>query len=123
MANRSPEVDDFIARQAPAFRSTLEEMRTIIRSAAPDAEELISYQVPSFKHHYMLVGFGANSKYCSLFTMSPALVRELEPSLKDVKISGATLHFPPGKKLPAALIKKIVKLRMKQNEAKALAKK
>ena len=123
MANRSVEVDEFIARQEPAFRGTLEEIRSVIRSVAPDAEELISYQVPSFKYHYMLVGFGVNSKYCSLFTMSPGLVKDLEPELKDVKVSGATLHFPPGKKLPVALIKKIVKLRMKQNEAKALAKK
>ncbi len=123
MANVSAEVDDFIARQAPEMRGTLEELRSVIRSVATGADELISYQVPSFKYHYMLVGFGVNKNYCSLYTMSPGIVKSLERELADVKVSGATLHFPPGEKLPVSLIKKIVKLRMKENEARALAKK
>lgn len=118
-------VDDFIAGQPEEYRATLEELRGVIRDAAPGAEELISYQVPSFKYHYMLVGFGVNKKYCSLYTMSPPLVKELKEEIgkAGATASGATVHFVPGKKLPAALIRKIVKLRMRQNEARIMVKK
>jgi uncharacterized protein YdhG (YjbR/CyaY superfamily) len=71
----------------------------------------------------MLVGFGVNKKYCSLYTMSPSLVKAMKDDLKDVKVSGATVHFDPNEKLPVALIKKIVKARMKENEALAALKK
>lgn len=114
-------VEEYIAGQPETFRTTLEQLRSIIRSVVPKAEEMISYQVPSFKHIYMLVGIGASKDYCSLYTMSPGLVKSLKDELTKVKVSGATLHFPPGKPLPAALVKKIVKARVKENEETALA--
>ncbi len=116
-------IDDYIAMQPESFRATLQELRSIIKSVVPKAEESISYQVPSFKHHYMLVGIGANKKYCSLYTMSSTLTKELKDELKGVTVSGMTLHFLPGAKLPTALIKKIVKARVRENETKTLAKK
>jgi uncharacterized protein YdhG (YjbR/CyaY superfamily) len=116
-------IDDYIAMQPEIFRTTLQELRFIIKSVVPKAEESIRYQVPSFKHHYMLVGIGANKKYCSLYTMSSTVTKELKDELKGVTVSGMTLHFIPGAKLPAALIKKIVKARVKENEIKALTKK
>ncbi len=116
-------IGDYIAMQPEIFRDTLEELRAIIKSVVPKAEELISYQVPSFKHHYMLVGIGVNKKYCSLYTMSSTLTKELKDELKGVTVSGMTLHFLPGAKLPTALVKKIVKARAKENETKALTKK
>ncbi|MEO7989002.1 MAG: DUF1801 domain-containing protein [Chryseolinea sp.] len=116
-------IDDYIAMQPETFRSTLEELRAIIKSVVPKAEESISYQVPSFKHYYMLVAIGTNKKYCSLYTMSSTLTKELKDELKGVTVSGMTLHFLPGTKLPTALIKKIVKARAKENETKALTKK
>ena len=94
-------------------------MREITRTAAPKAIEAISYQVPVFKHIYMLVGLGMNKSYCSLYVMSPGLVKSLKNELKDIKVSGATLHFRPGEALPVALIKKIVRARIKENEARA----
>ena len=116
-------IDDYIAMQPEAFRPTLEELRAIIKSVVPKAEESISYQIPGFKYHYMLVGIGANKKYCSLYTMSSTLIKELKGELKGVTVSGMTLHFLPGSKLPTALIKKIVKMRAKENETRALSKK
>lgn len=115
-------IDEYIAAQPPEYRGTLEQLRTIIRGVAKQAEEVISYQVPCFKYHYMLVGLGVNKNYCSLYTMNPALVKEMKEELKGVTVSGATLHFEPGKKLPAALIKKIVQRRMHENEIKAQVK-
>jgi len=116
-------IDKYIAMQPEAFQPTLHELRSIIRSLVPGATEYISYQVPCFKHHYMLVGIGVNKNFSSLYTMSPPLVKKLKDDLKGIKLSGATIHFPPGQPLPVALIEKIVKARMQENEIKAMSKK
>jgi uncharacterized protein YdhG (YjbR/CyaY superfamily) len=109
--------------QPDAFVPMLHELRSIIKSIVPQATESISYMVPCFKYHYMLVGIGVNKNSCSLYTMSPPLVKKLKPELTEVKISGATIHFPPGEPLPVELVKHIVTLRMQENEQKAMLKK
>jgi len=116
-------IDEYIAMQPEAFRPTLHQLRSIIRSLAPNATESISYQVPCFKHHYMLVGIGVNKNFSSLYTMSPPLVKKMKDDLKGVKLSGATIHFSPGVPLPVALIEKIVRARIQENEVKAMSKK
>lgn len=123
-AARIPEnVDDYINEQPADIATTLKKLRKIIRAAAPKATETISYQVPVFKHIYMLVGLGLNKNYCSLYVMSPTLVRSLKTELQGVKVSGSTLHFSPGQPLPEALIRKIVKARVMENEERAASKK
>ena len=114
--------DEYIALQPREFQAGLNELRAIILSVVPQAVESISYQVPCFKYHYMLVGMGVNKNGISFYTMSPPLVKQLKEELKGVKASGSTLHFPPLKPLPVALIKKIVQLRAQQNEFMALSK-
>lgn len=116
-------IDEYIAMQPEQFKSGLHELRSIIKSLVPGAEEMISYQVPCFKYHYMLVGIGVNKKYLSLYPMSSALTKNIGDELKGIKISGTTLHFLPGEPLPKALIEKIVMARMQENELKATAKK
>lgn len=108
--------DDYIALAPVEFRKTLEQMRTLVLTTAHRAEETISYQIPCFKYLYMLVGIGINKKYCSFYTMSPGLVKKMKKELEGINISGTTLHFLPNEKLPVALLKKIVKARMKENE-------
>ncbi len=116
-------IDEYIAMQPGAFQPMLQELRAIIKSIAPQAEELISYQVPSFKWHYMLVGFGVNKKFCSLYPMSTSINQKMADELNGIKISGTTLHFVPGQPLPTELIKKIVLTRVQENETKAALKK
>lgn len=116
-------VDGYIAMQPGVFQPALHELRAIIRSVAPQAEELISYQIPAFKWHYMLVGFGANKNFCSLYPMSTSINKKMAEELKGVKISGTTLHFTLDEPLPVELIKKIVLTRMRENEIKATLKK
>ncbi|MBS1529423.1 MAG: DUF1801 domain-containing protein [Bacteroidetes bacterium] len=116
-------IDEYIAMQPEVFRPTLDELRSIIRSAAPQAIEQISYGVPAFKWHYMLVGFGVNKKYCSLYPMSSSLTKKMADELNGIRISGTTLHFTPGQQLPKALIEKIVITRLQENELKAISKK
>ena len=116
-------IDEYIAMQPDEFKPMLHELRSVIKSLVPQATESISYMVPCFKHHYMLVGIGVNKKYCSFYTMSPGLVKKLKEELKGIKISGTTLHFTPGEPLPIDLIKRVVTLRMLENEQKAMLKK
>jgi uncharacterized protein YdhG (YjbR/CyaY superfamily) len=116
------DTDEYIALLPLPFRGTLEKLRILIQSVAPEAQEMISYQIPCFKYYYMLVGIGANKQYCSLYVMSPPLVAAMKAELKGVKVSGATIHFEPDAPLPVALIKKIVKARMQENKEKAMAK-
>jgi uncharacterized protein YdhG (YjbR/CyaY superfamily) len=71
----------------------------------------------------MLVGFGVTNKYCSLYTMSSGLTKKLKEELKELRVSGTTLHFLPGESLPIEMIKRIVAIRMRENEVKAMSKK
>jgi uncharacterized protein YdhG (YjbR/CyaY superfamily) len=112
----SNEVDAFIAKQSPLLRPKLEELRQLIKSLVPDAEELISYQVPCFKYHYMLVGFGTTKNSVSLYLMSRALAIKMKDELESLDGTVTTLHFAPDKPLPKTLIKKIVLARMHENE-------
>lgn len=114
---RTP-IDDYIERQPERFQSTLEQMRHLIKSLIPQAEEVISYQVGCFKHYYLLVGIGVTKDNCSLYTMNPGLVKSMKERLKiaKVKFNGSTLHFPPGETLPEEIITEIVQIRMEENE-------
>lgn len=116
-------IDEYIAMQPDEFKPMLHELRSIIISLVPQAVESISYQVPCFKYHYMLVGIGVTKNYCSLYPMSSGLTKKLKEELKGVKISGTTFHFTPGEPLPVDLIKRIVTRRMQENEQKAMQKK
>ena len=115
--------EEYIALQAAEFRPVLEQLCTIIRSLVPQATESISYQIPCFKYHFMLVGIGTSKKYCSFYTMSPPLVQKMKKELKDLKLSGTTLHFSADEPLPTALIQKIITARIIENELKAMKKK
>lgn len=109
-------VDDYLAALPEDARTTLEKIRKTIKAAAPGAAEVISYQMPMYKHHGMLVGFAAFKDHCSLFPGASALVTYKE-ELKGYKTSKGTIRFPIGKPLPAALVKKIVKTCIAENEA------
>lgn len=109
-------IDEYIALQPEEFAATLKKLRSIIKSVVPKAEETISYQVACFRHIYLLVGIGVSKEYCSLYNMSPPLVKRLKKELEGVKLSGTTLHFTPGKPLPVGLIKRIVRARVQENE-------
>jgi uncharacterized protein YdhG (YjbR/CyaY superfamily) len=118
-------VDDYLRTLPENVRATLEKLRQAIRVAAPQAEEVISYGVPSFKYNGGLVGFGAANKHCAFYVMSPAVMKAFGDELKEYDTSPGALRFPHDKPLPAALVKKLVKARIKENEeiVKARAKK
>lgn len=119
MKNPTPhDTLEYILLQPEKFRSMLEQLRDIILSEVPEAEEVISYGIPCFKYHYMLVGIGVTKTACSFYTMNPELVKSMKKELADIKHSGSTLHFPSDNPLPENLIRKIIQIRIKENEAK-----
>lgn len=109
-------VDDYLAALPEDSRVTLEKIRKTIKAAAPMATEVISYQMPMYKHHGMLVGFAAFKDHCSLFPGAKPLAT-FKDELKAYKTSKGTIRFPIGQPLPAALVKKLVKARVAENEA------
>jgi uncharacterized protein YdhG (YjbR/CyaY superfamily) len=112
------DVDEYLASVPEPARSTLIKIRAAIRSAVPrEATETISYRIPAFKHKGMLVWFAAFSKHCSLFPGS-SVIEAFQHELKGFSTSKGTIHFPMDKPLPTALIKKMVKARVAQNESK-----
>ncbi len=112
-------VDQYLARVPEPARSTLERMRAIIRSAAPkETTEKIGYGMPTFHYKRSLVALGAFKDHCSLFPMGSSVLNEIADDIEKYQVSKGTLHFPIDKPMPAALVKKIVKLRVAQNERK-----
>ena len=115
-------VDEYLAGVSKEARATLEKLRQTIKAAAPMASEGISYQMPMYKHHGMVVGFAAFKDHCSIFPGSAVMdAHKVELSRYDT--SKGTIRFPANKPLPAALVKKLVKARIKENEARASKKK
>jgi uncharacterized protein YdhG (YjbR/CyaY superfamily) len=112
-------VDDYLAALPDKERAVLQELRETIRSAAPEAEEVISYRIPLYKHHGHLVGFAAFKNHCSLFVTNSAVRDQFAKELEPYKVEGTTIRFTVEKPLPAALVKRIVKSRMAENEARA----
>ena len=112
------DVDEYLAGVPKEARATLEKLRKTIKAAAPMASEGISYQMPMFKHHGMVIGFAAFKDHCSIFPGSAVMDAHKE-ELKRYDTSKGTIRFPPTKPPPAALVKKLVKARIGENEARA----
>jgi uncharacterized protein YdhG (YjbR/CyaY superfamily) len=112
-------VEAYLAKVPEPARSTLEKMRAMIRAAAPaEATECLSYGIPAFRYKGGLVGYAAFKKHCSFFPMQASLIDEMQEELKGYRTSKGTLQFAVDKPLPAALVKKMVKARVHENEAK-----
>lgn len=113
------DVDKYLAGIPQPARSTLTKVRAAIRAAAPrEATETISYQIPTFTYKGRLVAFAAFSDHCSFFPMSTAVMRAYKKELKAFEKSTGTIRFPVDRPLSAALVKKLVKARVAQNELK-----
>lgn len=107
-------IDEYLAGLSEDKKDALQRVRNIIRKIVPDFKERISYQVPIISFGKDLVGFSGQKDYCSFYTMSPPLVKEMSKELKDFKVSGATIHFTPDQPLPVSIIKNIIKRRLEE---------
>jgi uncharacterized protein YdhG (YjbR/CyaY superfamily) len=111
-------IDEYLAAVPEPARSTLNKIRAAIRSAVPpEATETISYRIPAFKHNGILVWFAAFTDHCSLFPGS-SVIGAFQNELKGFSTSKGTIHFPTDKPLPTALVRKLVKARVAENESR-----
>jgi len=118
MEEKGNPVDRYIASMPEKTRPALEKMRKIIRAAVPNAEEVISYQMPTYKHHGFLVGFAGYKNHCGFYPWNGHTVAEFANELKGYKTSKAAIQFPINQPLPEALIKKIILKRIEENTSK-----
>jgi len=119
-SNAPKDIDEYLASVPEPARTTLSKVRAAIRSAVPpEATEAIAYGIPTFKYKGSLLAFAAFKNHCSLFPMSMAVIATFKNELKGFHISKGTIRFPQDKPLPAALLKKMVKARIAQNEERA----
>lgn len=114
-------VDDYIAGFEPEVRAVLRKMRATIRKAAPEAEERISWGMPSYALGGILTSFAAFEKHVSLFP-GPDGIEKFKKELAPYGTSKGTVRFPYGTPVPYGLIARIVKFRIKENRARAEAK-
>ena len=119
-AHKPPDIDGYILQFAADVQAVLEEVRATIRRAAPDAKEVISYQMPAFKQHGILVYFAAWKKHVGLY---PPISgdKALEKAIARYAGPKGNLQFPLDEPIPLDLIERIVKLRVKQDAEKAAA--
>src|ERR1022692_2259691 len=112
---RAPKnVDEYLAGVPEPARTTLNKLRAMIRSVVPpEATETISYRIPAFKDKVVLVWFAAFSSHCSLFPTA-SVIEAFKNELKGFSTSKGTIQFPTDKPLPTALVKKLVKARVAQ---------
>jgi len=110
-------VPAYLRAVPPAPRAALQKLRNTIKAAAPEATEVISYGMPCFKHHGMLLCYAAFKDHCSLF-MSTYFTKTLKKELASYQTAKGTIRFTADKPLPATLVRKLVKARIAQNEHK-----
>ena len=116
------DIDSYLSSVPEPARTTLDKMRKTIQAAAPKATEKISYGIPTFHYLRSLVAFAAFKDHCSFFPMNSSLIAAYKADLKSYSLSKGTIRFPVDQPLPAALVKKMVKARLAQNEARQKSK-
>jgi uncharacterized protein YdhG (YjbR/CyaY superfamily) len=107
-------VDEYIATFPKEVKQLMEDMRRAIKTAAPDAEEMISYGMPAYKQYGILVYFAAYKNHIGLYAL-PTGHQAFKTELSVYKTGKGSVQFPLDKPLPLSLIKKIVKFRVKEN--------
>jgi uncharacterized protein YdhG (YjbR/CyaY superfamily) len=118
MNSQAKEVYTYLAAVPPKPRAALEKLRQTIKSVVPDAVEVISYRIPTFKlNGRMLVSYAAFAEHCSFFPGSGPIEAHRD-QLTSYQTSKGTIRFTPDRPLPASLIRKVVKTRIKLNERK-----
>ncbi len=115
-------VDAYIKQFPPEVQAMLQKLRATIKAAAPKAEELISYMMPAYKYHGVLVYFGGYKNHIGFYPTGSG-IEAFKKELSVYKGSKGAVQFPLDKPLPLALIKQIVKFRVLMNLEKEQLKK
>lgn len=111
-------IDEYILQFNPEIQEILKTLRNIIKESAPDSQEKISYQMPTFELYGNLVHFAAFKKHIGFYP-TPSGIDAFKHELSKYKWSKGSVQFPIGKPLPYELIRNIVKFRVAENIKKA----
>jgi len=111
-------IDEYISGFPPDVQDILQKVRATIKRAAPDAEEAISYQMPTFRLEGNLVHFAAFKKHVGLYP-TPSATESFRKELSPYETGKGSIRFPLGKPIPYDLIAKIVKFRVRENLGEA----
>ena len=120
--NQVQTINEYIAGFPKQVQEILEKLRATIRKAAPEAEEIISYQMPAFKYHGMLVYFAGHKNHIGFYP-TPSGIEAFKKELSVYEGAKGSVQFPIDKPLPLGLVTKIVKFRVKENLEMAKLKK
>jgi uncharacterized protein YdhG (YjbR/CyaY superfamily) len=112
--NKAATVDEYIAGFPKEIQQLLQALRATIKRAAPNAEEIISYQMPAYKYHGMLVYFAGFKNHIGFYA-TPTGHAAYKKELSVYKEGKGSVQFPHHQPLPLSLISRIVKFRMKEN--------
>jgi uncharacterized protein YdhG (YjbR/CyaY superfamily) len=111
-------VDEYIQIRPDQVATYLRQLRAIIKSVVPDADEVISYGLPSYKYHGMLLSFWAAKNHYALYGRTGTLTTKLQDQLAWYDISKWTIRFGYDKPIPTELISMIVQTRVQENLSK-----
>lgn len=114
-------IDEYIAMFPHEVQEVLQQLRSVIKEAAPEATEKIGYQMPAFNYHGSLVFFAAYKKHIGFYPTS-SVIPPFQEQLSAYKVSKGAIQFPIGKPLPYDLISRIVAYRVAENDQKAAEK-
>jgi uncharacterized protein YdhG (YjbR/CyaY superfamily) len=120
--SKNAKVDEYIAKAPKPTQQMMKQIRSAIRATVPEAEEKISYGMPFYEYKFpgykgRLAYFGLFKKHISFYAVPHRIPTDLAKQLKQYKAAKATLRFPLDKKVPVALLKKLVKLRKEEIDA------
>jgi len=117
--NKANSIDDYIAQFPKEIKERLQQMRATIRKTAPEAEEAMSYAMPTFKLNGNLVHFAGYKNHIGFYP-APDGIEAFKKEISKYTWAKGSVQFPHDEPLPLALVSKIVKFRVKQNKVKKI---
>lgn len=114
-------VDDYISRMPEEQRALLEKLRSTIRKAIPEAEEVISYNMPAYHYHGVLVYFALSANHIGFYP-TPSGIETFKHKLKNYKFAKGSVQFPLNGELPERLIADMARFRFEENHKKMIQK-
>jgi uncharacterized protein YdhG (YjbR/CyaY superfamily) len=113
-------IEAYVARLSDDRRAGINQLREVVRTAAPDATEVIAYNMPAFRSHggQFLVSFAAFKAHYSLFPASDAVIASLGPEIEPYLAGKGTIRFPAKDPLPLEIVARVVKIRLAENAAR-----
>ncbi len=118
---KPPSVEAYLATLAPPAREVIDAIRATARAAAPEADEVIAYDMPALRlRGRYLVSYAAYRRHYSLFPWNPFVVAEVgEAALGPFMAGRGTIQFPASKPVPLDLVRRVVEARVREVSAKA----